>query len=539
MGAQVRAAVRCVASVSVHRYVDDRHVASRAFVFSFRNPAMRSLTLPAAIALSLVLAGCATSRGLHTTGTMTEPGSLKSERSLADVQLSPTAWPAQDWWVAYGDPQLTALIEEALKNNPSLEQAQARARQAQAIADGVNAGRKPQANFDASITGADLSKKNPIYPEYVLGKFAWSKSLTADFSWDLDLWGGKRAAWESALGHSRAVEIEAHAARIELSVNVARAYVQLGYAFATKDVADAELERASRTLEVTRKLVKGGLDTPQQEHLADSQVAGAEQQKVAADRAIDAARSSLSVLLGQGPDRGLDIERPHMADRGPAVLPDKLPVDLLGRRADLVAARWEIEAASKDVKSAKKDFLPNVSVSAVAGLVAVGASTNVLSLQARQYAFGPALSLPIFDGGRRRAHLAAADAGYDAMVARYNGLLISALNDVSDQVSALASVRQQIELEKRSVDDAQKSWDDALKAYKGGLRGPLTPLTSRQQLLTAQQRLALLQSQQADISIRLIEALGGGFDGSGDLAKLGNASSAPPQASGSTETVHP
>ena len=83
---------------------------------------MRSLTLPAAIALSLVLVGCTTSRGLHTTGTMTDPGTLKSERSLADVQLSPTAWPAQDWWVSYGDPQLTALIEEALKNNPSLDQ---------------------------------------------------------------------------------------------------------------------------------------------------------------------------------------------------------------------------------------------------------------------------------------------------------------------------------------------------------------------------------------------------------------------------------
>jgi len=500
---------------------------------------MRSLALPAAIALSLLLVGCTTSRGLHTTGNMTDPGSLKSERSLADVQLSPTAWPAQDWWVSYGDPQLTALIEEALQNNPSLDQAQARARQAQAIADSIDAARKPQANADASITGAYLSKKNPIYPPYVLGVFAWSKSLTADFSWDMDLWGGKRAAWEGALGRSRAAEIEAHAARIELSVNVARAYVHLGYAFAEKDVADAEFERASRTLEVTSKLVKGGLGTPQQEHLADSQVAGAEQQKVAADRAIDAARSSLSVLLGQGPDRGLSIERPHMADHGPAVLPDKLPVDLLGRRADLVAARWEIEAANKDVKSAKKEFLPNISISAMAGLIAVGGSTNLLSLQARQYAFGPALSLPLFDGGRRRAHLAAADAEYDGLVARYNGLLVSALNDVSDQVSALTSVRQQIVLEKRSVDDAQKSWDDALKAYKGGLKGPLTPLTSRQQLLSAQQRLALLESQQADISIRLIEALGGGFDGSSDVAQMNDASSAPSQASNTTGAAHP
>ncbi|WP_430390065.1 efflux transporter outer membrane subunit [Dyella sp. 20L07] len=481
---------------------------------------MRSLALPAAIALCVALAGCATSRGLHTTGTMTDPGHLQSERSLADVQLSPTAWPTQDWWVSYGDPQLSALIDEALKNNPNLDQAQARARQAQAVAQSLNAGRQPQGQLDASITGARLSSKDPIYPEYALGSFAWSKSLTAGFSWDLDLWGGRRDAWEAALGRSRAAQIDAHAARIELSVNVARAYVRLGYAFAQQDVADAELQRSKQTLDVTRRLVAGGLGTPQQEHFADSQMAGAEQQKVAADRAIDAARSSLSILLGQGPDRGLAIERPHMTEQGPTVLPDKLPVDLIGRRADLVAARWEIEAANKDIKAAKTEFLPNLSLSAMAGVIAVGGSTNVLQLPARTYAFGPALSLPIFDGGRRRAHLAIADADYDALVARYNGLLVNAINDVSDQVSALSSVREQIVLEKRSVDDAQKSWDDAMKAYKGGLKGPLTPLTSRQQLLTAQQRLALLESQQTDISVRLIEALGGGFDGSAEVADI-------------------
>jgi outer membrane protein TolC len=110
------------------------------------------------------------------------------------------------------------------------------------------------------------------------------------------------------------------------------------------------------------------------------------------------------------------------------------------------------------------------------------------------------------------------------------------LNEVSDQVSALNSVRQQIVLERRSADDAQKSWDDAIKAYEGGLRGPLTPLTSRQQLLTAQQRLALLESQQADISIRLIEALGGGFDGVNDVAQI-NEASAPPQASATPDAT--
>lgn len=472
---------------------------------------MNKFVLAMTIALVMMLAGCATSGGLHPSGKLLDAGGLKSEQSFANVPLSPTAWPAQDWWVSFGDPQLSALIEEALKTNPSLAEAEARAKQAQAVADSAYAARLPRADLEAGAEGVRLSEKDPIYPPYVLGHFAWGKSVTANLSWDIDLWGGKRDAWEAALGRTRAAEIEAYAARIQLSVNVARAYVALGYAYAQKDVAEGELQRTAQTLTLTRRLVAGGLGTPQQEAFADSQAASAEQQMAQADRAIDAARSSLSVLLGQGPDRGLGIGRPNLLDPGLMAVPDKLQVDLLGRRADLVAARWQVEAASKDIKAAKTQFLPNISLSAMAGLVAVGGSTNVFQLPARTYSVSPALSLPLFEGGRLRANLAGADARYDEAVAHYNSLLIGAVNEVADLVSALSSVRTQIALEQRAKQDAEKSWRDAMSAYKGGVSGPLIPLASRQQLLLVDQRLAVLRSQQADLSVRLIDALGGGY----------------------------
>lgn len=148
--------------------------------------------------------------------------------------------------------------------------------------------------------------------------------------------------------------------------------------------------------------------------------------------------------------------------------------------------------------------------------VALG-SENLFQLPARTYSAGPALTLPIFDGGRLRAKLASNDAAYDQLVARYNALVIAAVNDVSDQVSALASARKQIALEKRAQQDALKSWEDAMAAYKGGVSGPLTPLIARQQLLLADQRTAMLESAEAEISIRLIEALGGGFGGASNV----------------------
>jgi NodT family efflux transporter outer membrane factor (OMF) lipoprotein len=480
----------------------------------------RLLSRSLVIALGVALAGCASSGHLQPSGHLTDAQTLKSDQSLAGVQLSPTAWPREDWWIGFGDPQLTALINEALQNNPSLAITSARAKQAQAAAQAIDAGRKPQVALDAAMVGSRLSSKDPIYPPYALGTFVWAKQADLELSWDLDIWGGRRDAWEAALGRSRAADIDAHAARIQLSVNVARTYVQLSYAFALRDVAEQELARARQSASYTHRLVAGGLQRPQQQYLADSQLAGAEQQKTQADRAIDAARSSLSVLLGQGPDRGRTIDRPTLVDTGDVVLPDKISIDLLGRRADLVAARWQVEAAGKEIKAAKTAFLPNISLSAMAGFIAVGGSTNLFQLPARTYSVSPALTLPIFDGGKLRANLAGADASYDEAVAHYNTLLVSAVNDVVDLVSASDSIRTQITQEKRARDDAQKSWNDAQALYKGGLTDAITPLVTRQQLLLAEQRLAVLQSQQTDIAVRLIEALGGGYDASAQTAEV-------------------
>lgn len=464
----------------------------------------------AALLVVLLTQGCATTHGLTTHGQLMSSQSLE-QRSLS-TQLSPAPWPAQDWWRGFGDPQLTTLIEEALQGNPSLDEAQARSLQARAQAQVLNAARMPQVGLSAELTGAMLSREDPLYPSDVLGKFGWEKSIAAQLSWDLDIWGGRRAAWEAAVGRGYAAQIDVQAARIELSVNVARAYVRLSYAFEQQDITDQERQRAQRSLEITRQLLAAGLGTPQQGYMADAQLASAEQAQQQAARSIDAARSRLSILLGRGPDRGLAIERPQLRLDEPLPVPDDLAINLLGRRPDLVAGRWEVEASAHDIKASKAQFLPNLSLSAMAGLVVLG-NTNLLDLSAKTYSVGPALTLPIFEGGRLRAHLAAADARYDQSVAHYNGTLIAAINEVADLLSEQSSVRSQMELEQRVSVDAQKGWDDAMTAYRGGMSGQLTPLIVRGQLLTAQQTLAALRYQQADNHIRMIAALGGGFDG--------------------------
>ncbi|MDG2540203.1 efflux transporter outer membrane subunit [Dyella jiangningensis] len=484
---------------------------------------MRLQILAAATGLSLALAGCVSSGGLHPEGTLTDASTLKSERSLSGATLSPAAWPANDWWTGLGDPQLSALIAEALKDNPTLAVADARARQAQAEAGAADAERGPSVNAGANVIGQRLPL-TAAPPELGGGHFTWFKDARVGLSWGLDLWGGKRAAWEAAVGQQHAAEIEQQATRIELSTNVARAYVQLAYAYAQQDVAKAEHERAATARQLTQQRVAAGVDNQLQLKQNETEVANADQRLAAASRAIDAARSSLSVLLGKGPDRGMDITRPQALEPAALAVPADLPTELLGHRADLVAARWRVESAGKEIKVAKTEFMPNVSISAMAGVAAFG-SINPLQLPARFYTFGPSLSLPIFDGGRLRSNLAGKDAQYDEAVAQYNQTLVRAVNEVADDYDAVQSAQEQVAAQQRAVDAATQAWQLSEQRYKAGVGSYLESLIVRQQLLGAQQRMADLKAQQVDYAVQLIQALGGGFRPQGDAANVAVQSS--------------
>ncbi|MFT3791818.1 MAG: efflux transporter outer membrane subunit [Rudaea sp.] len=474
------------------------------------------------------LTACASMDGLHADGRAADPAALHAERKFARIATSPAAWPKSDWWTALGDTQLDALIAEALKDNPDLASADARAKQAQSQVDAQNAKRLPTVNASASIAGVHLP--TTAAPEPIGGSFATYPAVYASFNWSLDLWGGKRAAWEAALGQVRAAEVDAHAARLTLSVNVARAYVQLGYAFAEKDVADAQLKRANASHALVRQRVAAGIDNRMQIKQAEAEVASAEQQVAVASEAIDSARIALAVLLGKGPDRGLDIARPKTLRPGALALPTGLTADLIGRRADLVAARWRVEAATKSIAAVKTEFLPNIGLSAFAGL-ASSSFDNLVSLPARFYMVQPAISLPIFDGGRRRADLNDANANYDLAVAHYNSTLVGAINDVADDIANLDSLQVQIAAQQRAVDAARAAFDLSRQRYKAGIGSYLDTLSVEQQLLAAEQRAAALAAQQVDTSVRLVQGLGGGFDAGGDvppIAAIDPQSTTPP-----------
>jgi NodT family efflux transporter outer membrane factor (OMF) lipoprotein len=482
-------------------------------------PARIRATFAALFSVAM-LAGCASMHGLKPEGRALDSASVHSERSLDGVQVDPAAWPKTDWWKAYNDPQLDALVDEALAGNPDLAIADARAREAIAQAGGVDAARKPSLSATASIAGAKIP--TTLLPAPLGGSFGIAKYGILDFKWDFDLWGGKRAAWEAALGNARAAEVESQAARLMLSAEVVGAYAALGDAYTQRDLAQSDLERAQTFGKLTTQRVKAGIDSKFQQTQADAAVAQAQAQLAAADNEVRSSGIQLAVLLGRGPDRALDIARPKPLPASAIALPSTLPADLIGRRPDVVAARWAVEASARDIKSARAAFLPDVNIMALAGLIA-GPGKTLFQASALMYSVAPAVSLPIFEGGKLRANLSAKDAAYDLAVAQYNKTVIGAVNQVAQGVDVLQALDAQIAQYRQAQASASQAYDLAMQRYRGGVGNYLEALTVRENLIGAERKLAALQTQRAGAMVQLIEALGGGFEPSSDTPSVSAA----------------
>ena len=485
----------CLGIISLSKQQPIRHSSRR----------LRTLAHPL---LALALAGCASTAGLEPRLSAVPADAVAAQRSLAAAPVSPAAWPASDWWTRYGDPQLDALMTEALASSPTLAVAEARTRKAAAAAAAADAARSPRVDASLESTHERFSE-NGLVPPPVGGSTQTLSTLQATLSWELDFWGRNRAAYEAAVGTARAAEVDAHAARLALSTSIALTYAELQHAWLQRDVAEATLRQRESILALTRDRVAAGLDSRLPLKQAEAALPATREEIARLDERIALSRNALAALLGAGPDRGLAIARPQRAALAPLALPSVVPAELIGRRPDIVAQRWRIEAARQDIAAAKAEFYPNVNLLAFAGVQALGG--NLLTAASRTLGIGPAVTLPIFDAGRLRAGLAGRDADYDIAVGQYNQLVADALRDVVDQLASVQSVATQRKEQRDALATAQQAFDLALLRYREGLGDYLQVLSAQQPLLNEQMQEADLDARELVLSINLVRALGGGF----------------------------
>jgi NodT family efflux transporter outer membrane factor (OMF) lipoprotein len=457
-----------------------------------------------------VLGGCASSAGIAPLARVVDPSSLglaaaarPDPSAVADWNGVPAAW-----WRDFGDAALTQLVERALDGQPSLRVAQARVTRAQAVADSIHAAEGLQVNAGADVTRERFSATS-IYPPPLGGSIRTLANAQLSASWEFDAFGRTRSALDAAVGAERAAEADLQAARSALASSVARTYVQLARLQAQREVSERAIRQREELLALTRERASAGLDTQVEVRIGEGAVPDARQQTESLDEQIGVARRALAALCGQGPS-AQDRLVARLGTLQSVRLPERLPADLLGRRADIAAARWRVEAASGEVASAKASFYPNINLGAFAGLSSIGLD-RLLRSASEQYGAGPALRLPIFDAGRLRANLRGKTADLDAAIETYNGSLIEALHEVADQLGGLQAVSRQQADQGRSQAAVDAAFDLASQRQRAGLTGRISVLNAETAVL-AQRRLALdLQARSLEGRIGLIRALGGGY----------------------------
>lgn len=467
----------------------------------------RAGTLALTALAAAVLAGCAAFGNSHSTQTVTAPGALASAQSLPSQHGQ---WPSLDWIDQFKDAQLRGLVDEAVKDSPNLQAAFARVEASRAIADATRSALYPQVDLQGSLVRQRFSETDLFEGTPLAGSWQNQTRLQAGLSYDFDFWGKNRAALEAALSDDRAIEAESQASRLILTTSVARTYARLAALYAQRDVAERAIAQRRGLTQLSSERLSAGLDTQVETTQARGTVASAQTDLLRVDEDITLARNQLAALLGKGPDRGLAIQRPTILAQDTPQLPDNLTIDLLGRRPDLVAARWRVEASSKDIEVARAEFLPAVSLTAFAGVASLDPANLLMSIS-RTFGIGPAIRLPIFQGGKLRANLKGKYAQYDLAAANYNQTLVDALRETADTVASIRSVDTQITAQREALALAERAYSLATIRYKAGLGTQLTVLNAESNVLQ-QRRLATdLQARRLDLQMGLMKALGGGY----------------------------
>ncbi|HSV61579.1 MAG TPA: efflux transporter outer membrane subunit [Variovorax sp.] len=465
----------------------------------------------AAAALAL-LAGCADMSGIASQVQLRDAPSVGLNAADADHNEIDSRW-----WLAFGDAQLNGLIEQALQGNPNLGVARARVAKAQSTVAVAQSADLPQVGAGLELT-RQLFSNNFIYPPPLGGSIRNSGVLQLSGSWELDFFGKNQSALDAAIGGANAAVADAEAARILLATRVASSYIQWARLEGLQAVARRTLAQREETLGLVRDRVSAGLDTRLELRQSESGLPEARQRIEALSEQIALNKHALDALVA-APGASDKLKAPALEAFKSIALAPHIPADLLGHRADVAAARWRVEAATKDVAYAKTLFYPNIDLVATAGYQSLGLD-NLLKPGSRLWSFGPAVRLPIFEGGELRANLRGKNADLDAAIESYNATVLDAVRDVSDQVASVQSVARQQEQQRQGQEAAEGAYDIAVQRYSAGLGTYLNVLSAETNVLAQRRDAVDLAARALDTQVGLAHALGGGYQAPATTAAL-------------------
>jgi len=417
------------------------------------------------------------------------------------------------WWEVYADPQLNALEEQVLVNNQTIRAAAANYRSAVAAVQLARAAQFPSFNGGATLTGTQQSEnrlggnfKNP-------GPYA-DILPSASASWEADVWGRIRNNIEANVAGAQASAADLENALLSVRAQVASDYFQIQGLDAQKNLLDTSVTAYQRAVDLTTNRYREGLVSAVDVAQAQTQLESARAQSTDTEVLRAQYEHAIAVLLGKAPSE-LSIPAKPLT-REPPPTPPGLASELLERRPDIAGAERRVAAANAQIGVARAAFYPTVMLAASFGLESSNLG-NLLTWPSRFWSVGPTLAQTLWEGGRRRAFNDEAQAAYDAQAANYRQTVLSAFQEVEDDVSTLRLLDREQQEQAQAAAAAQRSLDLANTRYQGGITTYLEVITAQTIALETQRTSAQLLTRRMSASVDLVKALGGGWNATTDL----------------------
>ena len=465
-----------------------------------------------------VVAGCSVGPDYHRPPVMASqpmPAAFTETGSATNYPEWKVAQPAANlprgaWWTIFDRAELDRLESLAATNSQDLAAMTAQVEQARALVKIARADFFPQLSAQPSYVRQGTSVNAPENGAPAGAAYTYN-TFTAplDLNWELDLWGRVRRESESAQAHFEAVADDFASARLLLQAEVAGDYFILRSLEAEHALVAETITTYRRSLELTQNRRKGGIASDLDVSQAETQLRVAEAELPALDLQRETLLHALATLCGQ-PATGFQLAPEDLATTAIPNLPVSLPSELLERRPDIAAAERRMRAANADVGVAKSAFYPQVYLNGSAGYESLNAN-SLFDWPSRMWALGPSVNLPLFTGGRNRAQLAAARAAYDGTVADYRATVLTAFQEVEDQLSAQRLLAAQFNAQSAAAAAAQHTVDISNNRYQAGLDTYLNVATAQSVTLSNERTVVQLAGQRLVAEVALIKALGGGW----------------------------
>ena len=455
------------------------------------------------VALSLLLAltlGACTTPAPYQKPAMDVPVAFK-ESALWKTARPDAATVPDDWWLLFKDSELNALQVQVVLGNENLRASALQVEVARAVLGSIRAGLGPTLGASAGITTS-------VAPG--ITNAATSNSIAANASWELDLWGRVSGAVSGAEARLQASSADLASARLSMQAFLTQTYFSLRSTESQAALLERSVTAFRRSLELTQNRYAGGVASAADVAQATTQLRTTQAQLIESTSNRALLEHAIATLLGK-PAAAFSLASTATLPKAP-VAPLQLPAQLLERRPDIAAAERRVAAANAQIGVAQSAYFPAITLSASAGLRGTGL-LDLISAPNLFWSLGPSLALALFDGGARKATEASARASTEQAAASYRQTVLTALQEVEDNLVVAASLEEQIVLQTDALTAAQRNLEITNNQYKAGTVSYLNVVTAQATALSAERALLDVRHRRLVAIALLLKNLGGRWEG--------------------------